>query len=256
MDSVKLIMGDTDLTPFDAGTFGSQSTPRMSPQLRKAGAAAREMLLDLAAEQWKVDRGALSIREGKVTAGSRSAGFGELTHGQQLTRTISAAALTPASEWTVMGASDAEGGRPRHRHRTSSIHRRPQTSRHAPRKSAAPSGVRSDARVGGHLRRRGHPRCQGGARRQLRRRRRARRVDCRARACRAQARVDTRAHAAFEPGTLRLSPRAMHLHAAQAAAGLHRRPTSRTRRSSRARLSRNSRTANSPSGPARSVPLA
>jgi isoquinoline 1-oxidoreductase len=63
------------------------------------------MLLDLAAEQWKADRSALSIAGGKVTSGSRSAGFGELTRGQKLTRTIStAAAVTPTFEWKVMGA--------------------------------------------------------------------------------------------------------------------------------------------------------
>ena len=39
------------LTPFDAGTFGSRTTPAMAPQLRRAAAAARELLLDLAAEQ-------------------------------------------------------------------------------------------------------------------------------------------------------------------------------------------------------------
>src|SRR5207253_5867841 len=44
IDSVHLVMGDTDLTPFDAGTFGSRSTPTMAPQLRKAAAAARELL--------------------------------------------------------------------------------------------------------------------------------------------------------------------------------------------------------------------
>jgi len=47
MSSVKLVMGDTDLTPYDAGTFGSQTTPQMVPRLRKAAAAAREMLIDL-----------------------------------------------------------------------------------------------------------------------------------------------------------------------------------------------------------------
>ena len=34
--SVELVMGDTDRVPFDIGTFGSLSTPRMAPQLRKA----------------------------------------------------------------------------------------------------------------------------------------------------------------------------------------------------------------------------
>ena len=103
VESVTLVMGDTDLTPFDAGTFGSLSTPRMSPQLRKAAATAREMLIDLAAEQWQTSRASVTLRDGKVTAGAHSAGFGQLTQGQKLTRTISAAALTPAADWTVMG---------------------------------------------------------------------------------------------------------------------------------------------------------
>ena len=53
--SVRIVMGDTDLTPFDIGTFGSQTTPRMWPQMRRAAASAREMLLDLAAAE--VERG-------------------------------------------------------------------------------------------------------------------------------------------------------------------------------------------------------
>ena len=44
--AITLVMGDTDLTPFDSGTFGSQTTPRMAPQLARAAAAAREMLID------------------------------------------------------------------------------------------------------------------------------------------------------------------------------------------------------------------
>ena len=32
--SIRLVMGDTDLTPYDAGTFGSRSTPYMDTQLR------------------------------------------------------------------------------------------------------------------------------------------------------------------------------------------------------------------------------
>ena len=103
---VKMIMGDTTLTPFDMGTFGSQTTPRMWPQMRKAAAAAREMLVDLAAQKWSVEPGSIKVADGKVTAGSRSAGFGDLTQGQKLTRTIPASeALTPATEWKVAGTS-------------------------------------------------------------------------------------------------------------------------------------------------------
>src|ERR1035438_8899061 len=91
--SVTMVMGDTELTPFDMGTVGSMTTPRMWPQIRRAAAAAREMLLDLAAQKWSVDRAALTIGEGKVTAPgeagkSRSATYGELARGEKWTRTI------------------------------------------------------------------------------------------------------------------------------------------------------------------------
>ena len=106
VESIRMVMGDTALTPFDMGTFGSMTTPRMNPQIRKAAATAREMLIDLASQKWMVERSAITIVNGKLTAGSRSAGFGEFTGGQKLTRTIPAsAALTPASEWKISGTS-------------------------------------------------------------------------------------------------------------------------------------------------------
>jgi len=43
LDTIRIVMADTDLTPFDLGTFGSLTTPRMAPQLRKAAAAARDL---------------------------------------------------------------------------------------------------------------------------------------------------------------------------------------------------------------------
>jgi nicotinate dehydrogenase subunit B len=90
LESVKLVMGDTALAPYDAGTFGSQSTPRMAPQMRRVAATAREMLLEFAAEKWQADRAALTINEGRVMqAGSgRSASFGELTRDKNIVRTV------------------------------------------------------------------------------------------------------------------------------------------------------------------------
>src|SRR5688572_23071993 len=49
--SVKMVMGDTELCPFDQGTFGSRTTPAMMPQLRRAAATAREALVELAAKK-------------------------------------------------------------------------------------------------------------------------------------------------------------------------------------------------------------
>ena len=105
-ESVKMVMGDTDLTPFDMGTFGSMTTPRMWPQIRRAAAAAREMLLDLAARKWSVDRTTLTIGDGRVYARDRSASFGELAHGEKWTRTIPAnVPLAAAADWKAAGDS-------------------------------------------------------------------------------------------------------------------------------------------------------
>jgi len=52
--SVRMVLGDTALTPFDAGTFGSRTTATITPQLRKVAAAARDLLVAKAAKQWNV----------------------------------------------------------------------------------------------------------------------------------------------------------------------------------------------------------
>ena len=106
--SVKMVLGDTDLTPYDAGTFGSRTTPAMAPQMRRAAVAAREALLDMAAEQMKVARGDLTVANGKVVhaASKQERGYGELARGQKLTKAVNAdAPLTPPAQWTVAGKS-------------------------------------------------------------------------------------------------------------------------------------------------------
>jgi nicotinate dehydrogenase subunit B len=108
VEQIDMVMGDTQLTPFDMGTFGSRTTPTMNPQLRKVAAAAREMLIGLAAAQWQTDREHLVAAEGKVTnpQNNRSVEFAKLTKGRQLTQTVADdIPLIPASNWKVAGQS-------------------------------------------------------------------------------------------------------------------------------------------------------
>ena len=108
LESVVLVMGDTDLTPFDMGTFGSRTTPTMAPQLRAAATAARELLLDLAAEHWKAERNALAAADGKIRNSKTgdAISYGELTGGKDLVKVIDrAAALTPPTEWKIAGTA-------------------------------------------------------------------------------------------------------------------------------------------------------
>jgi nicotinate dehydrogenase subunit B len=104
--SIRLVMADTDLTPYDMGTFGSRTTPTMAPELRKAARAAREALAGIAAAKWSVARPSVQVADGKAFCAGHSAGFGELTRGQQIVESIGPdVALTPATEWQVAGHS-------------------------------------------------------------------------------------------------------------------------------------------------------
>ena len=106
--AIRVVMADTSMVPFDAGTFGSRTTPTMASQLRRAAAAAREELVALAAEQGKVEKGVLTVADGKIAGpdGKPSFTFGQLTKGQKVMKVIPATVATAAAnKWTVAGTS-------------------------------------------------------------------------------------------------------------------------------------------------------
>ena len=108
MEQIEMVMGDTQLTPFDMGTFGSRTTPTMNLQLRKVAAAACDVLIDLAAAQWNIDRQRLVATDGMVTdpQTKRSLAYAALTKGTQLTASLPAEdPLIPATHWKVAGQS-------------------------------------------------------------------------------------------------------------------------------------------------------
>jgi len=104
--AVRLVMGDTQLVPFDMGTFGSRTTPIMNLQLRRVSAAARDALIAIAAKQWNTDAAKLTAADGKVldSGAKRSATYAELVKGRQITQLLPAEdPLIPAKDWKVAG---------------------------------------------------------------------------------------------------------------------------------------------------------
>jgi nicotinate dehydrogenase subunit B len=67
LESVKMIMGDTELCPYDAGTWGSLTTRSFGPSMRAAAAEARGVLLDLASSRLGVPVSQLEVQDGIVT---------------------------------------------------------------------------------------------------------------------------------------------------------------------------------------------
>ena len=105
-DSITMIMGDTDLVPWDMGTFGSRTTPTISPQLRNMAVAARELLVETAAKRWNLDPSKLTANAGKITTtdGQKFITYGNLTRGEDLVRSVAGdPRLTPAGEWKIAG---------------------------------------------------------------------------------------------------------------------------------------------------------
>ncbi|HKT11714.1 MAG TPA: molybdopterin cofactor-binding domain-containing protein [Terriglobia bacterium] len=108
---ISLVMGDTDVTPFDMGTFGSRTTPTMNKHLRQVASVARDLLVGLAAKRWDVPPSLLVAEDGKVLQPNttRSVSYAELAQGQTLAQAVvENDPLTPAADWKVAGTSVAK----------------------------------------------------------------------------------------------------------------------------------------------------
>ena len=105
---VRVVLGDTGLTPYDVGTFGSRSTPITGVHCRFAAIAAREMLLELAAAQVQCEPQVLVAAQAQVRhrATGRAFSYGELASSIATARRIECrAAVTPPQDWSVAGQS-------------------------------------------------------------------------------------------------------------------------------------------------------
>jgi nicotinate dehydrogenase subunit B len=109
LDNVDVVLGDTDLCPFDRGTFGSLSVRALGPVLRAAAAEARAVLTQMAAERLQVDVADLEVKDGVVVSrkdATKHVSYGELTAGKRIERRLEGkAALERVADFTVVGTS-------------------------------------------------------------------------------------------------------------------------------------------------------
>ena len=104
--TVTMVMGDTDVCPFDMGTFGSRSMPDAGQTLEIAAAAARQALIAMAATGWEVEPGLLSVSGGAVLNNSSGAvaSYGELLRGvRQIVTATYDAPVTDRRAWRTAG---------------------------------------------------------------------------------------------------------------------------------------------------------
>jgi nicotinate dehydrogenase subunit B len=86
-DSVKMVMGDTDLCPWDGGTNGSQTTRSFSPHIRVAAAEAKTVLMQLGSDYLHVPVSQLEVKDGIISDiknNKSKVSYGELTKGKRI----------------------------------------------------------------------------------------------------------------------------------------------------------------------------
>ena len=106
LDSIDMVMGDTMLCPWDSGTTGSRSTKFYGPPLRRAGAEARAILLQMASEELNIAPERLVVKNGIVSDGTdatRKVSYAELVRGKRISRHVSGVPIKDISQHTVSG---------------------------------------------------------------------------------------------------------------------------------------------------------
>jgi isoquinoline 1-oxidoreductase len=107
-DSVDMVMGDTDRCPYDMGTFGSMSVRMVGPVLRAAGAEARAVLIQMAAEQFQAPAERLQVKAGVIAdplAPNKRVTYAQLVQGKRIERHLEKVPLKAAASFTIIGKS-------------------------------------------------------------------------------------------------------------------------------------------------------
>lgn len=84
---VKMIMGDTDLCPWDGGTTGSNSIRTFSPRMRVAAAEAKTVLMQLGSDFLNVPVSQLQVKDGIISDVKNTkskVSYGELVKGKKI----------------------------------------------------------------------------------------------------------------------------------------------------------------------------
>jgi isoquinoline 1-oxidoreductase len=107
LDSVDMVMGDTDLCPYDRGTYGSMSTRFFGPPLRSAGAKARKVLLQMASEILQIPVRNLKVKNGVISADNKpnsEVTYAQLAKGKKIVHQIEErVSVKDTSEFSLMG---------------------------------------------------------------------------------------------------------------------------------------------------------
>ena len=68
LSKIRVVIADTELTPFDHGTYSSRVTPYVGAAVKLAAADARRQIVEIAAQVWQLRTQEIGCARGRVTA--------------------------------------------------------------------------------------------------------------------------------------------------------------------------------------------
>lgn len=108
LHAIDMVMGDTMFCPWDSGTTGSRSTKYYGPPVRRAGAEARAILIQLASNHLNIKPDRLEVKNGVVSDKMNSTAnvtYAELVKGKRIDHNIPDVPIKQISEHTVSGTA-------------------------------------------------------------------------------------------------------------------------------------------------------
>ncbi len=104
--AIKVVIADTELTPFDHGTYSSRVTPYVGAAVKLAAADARRQILESASHLWNLSHDALRLAGKKIVGkGRRSMTFGEVIEKSNLAAILGEGSIESKRLW----AGDTSG---------------------------------------------------------------------------------------------------------------------------------------------------
>ena len=117
LERVRMVMGDTELTPDEGYTAGSMTISSSGTALRQAAAEARRAMLEMASERLDASVEELSVRDGAISVEhdpERAVTYAELMGGKRFDLPVTdQAPLKPPETYLIVGTSAPREDLPR-----------------------------------------------------------------------------------------------------------------------------------------------
>ena len=110
LSEITVVIADTELTPFDHGTYSSRVTPYVGAAVKLAATDARRQLLEAAARLWNLSTDDLRLSGTKVLAKGRSSmSFAEVVEKSHATELVGVGSIESKRLWAGDVSGEGKG---------------------------------------------------------------------------------------------------------------------------------------------------